>query len=286
MPTNDYIFKRIFGKVGNEDITKSLINSILDTKIENINLDCNPILEKDLKNDKMGILDIKAKLDNNIICNIEMQIANQKNIEKRLLYYWSKLYTSNIKSGENYNKLNKTISILIADFDIESIDKIPKCHTKWELRETEYQKVILTEVLELHIITLPKINFIIRDELKEDLLIWLKFITNPNNIGEVEMEKNELVKKAKEEYEIINKDEYEQYLAHLREKHILDTNSIYSDGVEDGIKQGIEQGIEQGTAKGKKEKAIEIAKKLLKINMSIHEISEITELTPEEIKKL
>ncbi len=272
------MFKRIFGKAGNEDITKSLINSILNTNIEQINLDCNPILEKDLKDDKIGILDIKAKLDDNIICNIEMQIANQKNIEKRLLYYWSKLYTSNIKSGEKYNKLNKTISILIADFEIESIEKIPKCHTKWQLRESNYQKVILTDVLELHIITLPKINFILRDELEKDLLIWLKFIANPNNIGEVEMQKNELVKKAKEEYEIINQDEYEQYLAHLREKHILDTNSIYSDGVEDGIKQG--------ESKGKKEKAIEIAKKMLKRDMNLEQISEITELTKEEIEKL
>ena len=92
------------------------------------------------------------------------------------------------------------------------------------------------------------------------------------------MQKNELVKKAKEEYEIINQDEYEQYLAHLREKHILDTNSIYSDGVEDGIKQG--------ESKGKKEKAIEIAKKMLKRDMNLEQISEITELTKEEIEKL
>ena len=28
-PTNDYVFKRIFGHVGNEKITKGLINSIL-----------------------------------------------------------------------------------------------------------------------------------------------------------------------------------------------------------------------------------------------------------------
>lgn len=199
-----------------------------------------------------------------------MQIANQKNIEKRLLYYWSKLYTSNIKSGEKYNKLNKTISILIANFEIESIEKIPQCHTKWQLRESNYQKIILTDVLELHIITLPKINFILKNELDEDLLIWLKFIANPNNIGEVEMQKNEIVKKAKKEYEIINQDEYEQYLAHLREKHILDTNSIYTDGIE----------------QGEKSKAIEIAKELLKDGMNIDKISKITKLTREEIENI
>lgn len=85
LPTNDYAFKRIFGKLGNERITQNLLNSILDEKIENVELDCNTILEKDIYDDKIGILDIKAKLNNKFLCNIEMQIANRKNIEKRLL---------------------------------------------------------------------------------------------------------------------------------------------------------------------------------------------------------
>ena len=33
VPTNDYVFKRIFGKPGNEEITKSFLNSILDTEV-------------------------------------------------------------------------------------------------------------------------------------------------------------------------------------------------------------------------------------------------------------
>jgi len=43
-PKIDYVFKRIFGYAGNENITKSLLNSILNTKIKNLSLDCNPIL--------------------------------------------------------------------------------------------------------------------------------------------------------------------------------------------------------------------------------------------------
>ena len=79
-PKNDYTFKRIFGRVGNEKITKSFLEAITKEKITNITLECNPITEKDLFDDKVGILDIKAKLDNNINCNIEMQFVDQKNI--------------------------------------------------------------------------------------------------------------------------------------------------------------------------------------------------------------
>ena len=46
-PTNDYVFKRIFGYVGNEDITKALLMSILENiNIKNITLDCKEILEQ------------------------------------------------------------------------------------------------------------------------------------------------------------------------------------------------------------------------------------------------
>ena len=73
-------------------------------------MDCNPITEKDLFDDKVGILDIKAKLNNNIMCNIEMQIIDRKDIEKRILFYWSKLYASTVKAGDNYSDLQKCIT--------------------------------------------------------------------------------------------------------------------------------------------------------------------------------
>ena len=77
-PKNDYVFKRIFGHIGNEDITASLISSIVGKQITNVKLDNNTILERDVLDDKVGILDIRAKIDSNINCNIEMQLINQK----------------------------------------------------------------------------------------------------------------------------------------------------------------------------------------------------------------
>ena len=70
-PKNDYVFKRIFGHSGNEEITKNLLQSIIPDKIDKIELDSNPITEKDLLDDKVGILYIKAKLnDGNFNCDI------------------------------------------------------------------------------------------------------------------------------------------------------------------------------------------------------------------------
>ncbi len=128
--TNDYVFKRNFGYKGNEEITKVLLEDIIRTNIENVNLDSTPITEKDILDEKLGIMDIKAMLDNTMVCNIEIQIVKQKDIVKRLLFYWSKMYAHEINSGEQYSIAKKTISILIADFELEELRQIKKYITR------------------------------------------------------------------------------------------------------------------------------------------------------------
>ena len=272
VPTNDYVFKRIFGHVGNEIITKGLLNAILDTKVKKVDLNKNTITERDLYDDKIGILDVKATFNDDVSCDIEMQITSQPYLEKRILFYWSKMYIENIHSGEKYSNLKKCIVILIADFELDNLKSITKGHTEWKIKEKEFSKIILTNVLELHILELPKIER--QMQAGNELLTWTRFLKNPKEVGELDMENNEALKKAKKEYEEISQDEHEKYLADLRMKHILDTNSIE------------EYGYEKGKKEGKKEEKIEIAKEMLKENESIEKIIKYTGLTKEEIKKL
>ena len=67
--TNDYIFKKICTKKGNESILKDLLNSILEIKIKEIEVMADTNLEKEIETNKLGILDIKAVLDNETIIN-------------------------------------------------------------------------------------------------------------------------------------------------------------------------------------------------------------------------
>lgn len=284
-PKNDYVFKRIFGHVGNEDITKGLLTAIIKEKIEDITLDCNPITEKDLFDDKIGILDIKAKLNNNINCNIELQIVDKKNIEKRILFYWSKMYVSSIKEGLDYEKLEKGIVILLTDYNIKPLKKIKKYLTKWNIREEENPKIILTDALEIYIIELEKV----KDNIEGNnmLNLWLQFIKNPKAVSDME---NKEIKQAREELEKISQDKRERYLTELREKYIMDQKAIedagYDKGLEVRIQQGIQKGIQQGIQKGAKDEKNEIAKKLKEQNIDINIIINVTGLTKEEIEKI
>ena len=266
---NDYTFKRVFGYTGNEEITKGLLNAILKEKITDVSLDCNTILEKDLYDDKLGILDIRAKVNNTVDINIEMQLVDEKNIEKRIVFYLSKMYTQNLKKSHNYSELNKCISILFIDFELEKLKEIPKYLTKWNIREETYGKIILTDVLELYIIDLSKIE---KYSESTSLDTWVKFISNSEDLN---MENaDESIKKAKEVLDEISEDEHEQYLAHLREKYIFE-------------RQGIEEaGFDKGLAKGKAEGIEAVAKKMKEDNIDIKAIMKYTGLTKEEIEKL
>ena len=115
-PKIDVVFQILFGEVGDENITSDLLSTILDEKIESVQLNENIVLRREFPSDKMGIVDVLAKINGEEYCNIEMQLTNKENIIKRLLYYWSKQYIKGIKTGYEYEELKRMIVILIADF--------------------------------------------------------------------------------------------------------------------------------------------------------------------------
>lgn len=282
----DYVFKRVFGYKGNEQITKNFLSCILGQKVSDIELEKNPILEKDLIDDKVGILDIKAEINKNTNVDIEMQIIDKKNSAKRILFYCAKLFIRSLKSGKNYNSLKKTISILIADYELDELKEVRKYLTKWNIREEDYSKIILTDAMEIYIIEIGKFKKYQGTKRYKELDSWIKFIENPEVI---DMSNKEIVM-AKKVLDEISQDEHERYLAEMREKYILDQNATeaagYDKGLKEGHKKGIEEGIKEGHEKGVEEGKKEIAKKMLEEKLDIELIEKVTNISKEELKKM
>ena len=92
LPTNDVIFKCLLGNPGNERITKAFLQEILKEKIEKIELNVNPILRRETIEDKMGVLDVVAKINNKQNVDIEMQMISNEKLPERILYYWARLF--------------------------------------------------------------------------------------------------------------------------------------------------------------------------------------------------
>ena len=152
-------------------------------------------------------------------------------------------------------------------------DYIPKIKTKWNIREENYSKVILTDDLEFYIINLKKLK---ENDIEIDnssLIPWLKFLMDPNSLEEKDMIENKYLKEAEEKYKGILSDYDIRGIAWRMEAAELDKNSR-----EEREREKFEKAI--------KEKQIEIAKELLKLKLPIEQIIQATKLTKEEIEKL
>ena len=272
-PKLDVVFQILFGEVGSEKITKDFLSSILKEKIEEVSLNENIVLRREYPKDKMGVVDVLAKVNGKEYCHIEIQLKEVAHLEERLLYYWAKQYTRSIKSGKEYESLKRTISILITDFEVKGLENIGM-HSKWKIIEENSRKQVLTEHLEIHIIEIPKMY---KEEKKQNkkLIQWLNFLENPES-KEVEeyMRENVNVKEAKEKLEGLSEDERVQRLAELREKAILDEKEAKYTGYMEGLEEG------------KKDGRREIAKKLKEEGLAIELIMKATELKKEEIEIL
>ena len=69
---NDAVFKILFGKKGNEEYLKDFLSSLLKMDIKEIEVEHDVTLSKKIKEDKYGVLDLKAKLNNNIDVDIKI----------------------------------------------------------------------------------------------------------------------------------------------------------------------------------------------------------------------
>ena len=234
-PKIDAVFQILFSKT-NPEVIKGLLSAILNIPISNItnntiDLDLNKILDRSFPDDKIGVLDVRAQVNNEIEINLEMQMVYRDMLIERILWYWAKLYSSQLKSGDDYSELKKTLEVLIVNDNIPSFKDILKPYTKWEIREHEILSEILTDNFEIVIIELPKVEQAYLKNKDNLLLQWMMFLINPESLEVSEiMQENEEIKIATKELEEISESAANQRIAELREKARRDDAALLSTG--------------------------------------------------------
>jgi len=246
-PRVDFAFKKLFGTEENSDILISLINSIVspEDRVARIELR-NPYNEKNFGNDKLSVLDIKAQDERGRWFNIEMQITDQEYYDRRAMYYWSRLYVSQLQEGINYDKLNKTIGINLLNFNcLENKD----FHNTFRALNIKNYEEFLGH-FEIHFIELEKCT----GELSNVLSVlerWIFFLKHAHEVSRSkippELAEIDSISRAINILDTMSLSEterevYESHLKWLRDEEMA-LQTAHNKGVQEGIEKGRAEGL-------------------------------------------
>jgi len=284
----DIAFKKIFGVEENKDLLLSLINAVVGPEDQVADLVLlNPYNPQNLPDPKLSILDIKARGHDGKRFNIEIQISDEADYDKRALYDWAKLYTEQLKKGEDDASLSKAIGIHILNFT--SIVGVEAYHNVFHIREKNSGTVYF-EDLELHTLELKKFSENTEEDLgeilakvKSSLDIWMAFLTRHDLLNKNALSgtlDSPTLKKALGVLEVMNFDDTEEEIdeGHLKWLRV-EANTL---GKYEG--QGFERGKAEGKAEGLAEGKAEIARTLLAEGFAVAKVSQLTGLSVSEIQ--
>ncbi|MDR0701338.1 MAG: Rpn family recombination-promoting nuclease/putative transposase [Azoarcus sp.] len=117
-PKSDEVFKMLFGDEQDTEILIAFLKAVLPLPgddYDEITI-MNPFLPGEVLGDKIGILDLRVKTKTGKQIDVEIQVANHIAFKARILYYLTRLFTSQIAEGEDYSALKSTIGVVITDF--------------------------------------------------------------------------------------------------------------------------------------------------------------------------
>jgi predicted transposase/invertase (TIGR01784 family) len=227
-----------------------------------------------------------------------MQISDEGNLERRILHYWGRGYTEEIKEGDDYATLPRMINIVVVDFDVFEWRDRTKFHSVFRVLDVD-EGVLFSDALEIHVLELPKLK---RQPMKDDwtpIECWCLYLNNMEGEAmELITAKEPMIQRAMTVEDVFVKNEEERRLYELREKSRLRLgNALYTaeqrgrqegmqEGLQKGRQKGLQEGMQKGIQKGQQEERHAIVRSMLARDMPLSLVSEISGLSVEEIGAL
>jgi predicted transposase/invertase (TIGR01784 family) len=181
---NDIAFRKIFGNENRTETLISFLNAVLGfegkDRIVSVTI-VNPYQLPKLKGGKVSILDVRATDQKKQQFIVEMQVAEQDGFGKRVLYYLTKSYNSQIRRADQYRKLKPAFFIGI----LSNFSQTQNEHyiSRSRIQDIDTGEVTISDV-EFNFIELQKFHKTI-DELENLTDKWIYFIKNAENLDVV-----------------------------------------------------------------------------------------------------
>ncbi len=268
----DFGFKRIFGTKPNKDLLVDFLNSLFNGEqvVKDVTF-LNSEHVGDVHTDRKAIFDVYCENEHGEKFIVEMQNAYQTYFKDRSLYYATFPIREQAQKGEGWNyKLKHVYVVALLNYDMSdpafSDDTIN--HDIGLLDKQTHR--VFNDKLTFKYVEISKFNKRI-EELKTNYDKWLFVLQNLSRLDrQPEYLQTAVFNRLFAEAEIAKFTR-----AELREYE--DSLKAYRD---------IKNSLDSAKQEGKKDKAIEIAKNLLEMGMSIDNIMKATGLSQEEIAKL
>ncbi len=278
-PSDDRVFKLILTAPEAKPVLTDLISAIIQRPVVNVVVRNNEIPPGDTE-EKAERFDVNCQTDDGSQVDIEMQASRiqeetdgrYQNLKGKSIYYLCDLHSSQPSKGiQRYDRLARTYQVTFCSYTVfpqreEYLNSFSMRHD----RDNE----LLSDAIHIVYVELSKLQEIMKKSVTDmtDLEKWAIFFryasepTCRETVNEVIASK-EVLQMAGDLLMSISQDERERAVFRSRRMYQTDMQSNYATVLD----------------RGRKERSIEIARRLLKRDRPIDEIMEDTGLTREEI---
>ncbi len=233
-------------------------------------------LPREHADDKLGIMDVRVRMMDKTQINMEMQVKGYGFWDERAMFYLCKMFSDQLKAGESYEKLQKSIHVSILDFIHFPKDK--RFSRRIGLCDRDTGK-LYSDKLEIQVLELKKLPKEIKTG--EDIVSWMHFFNGKSKEDFRRMANGSIY--LDEAYATLKKlsaDEYKRLEYEIREKELRDRNWILNDAKRAGEKRGEKRGRKSG---------IELAKKVFKLHAhgkAEQDIASECNITVDEVRQI
>ncbi|MGL4593956.1 MAG: Rpn family recombination-promoting nuclease/putative transposase, partial [Thermoguttaceae bacterium] len=230
----------LFGTPGNESILLDFINAVLESDgqppVKAVEAK-NPFNPATFVTDKYTILDIKATDELGGLFTVEFQTSERVTFADRITYYGCRTFGGQMLLGSPYSSLRSVVAIAVTTF--EMFDALSSIHNSFRLTAKADPRVILTDLLQMHILEVTATKIDRAGKLPSALRVWVEFFYHSHLKSEAEMsailQDHPVVEQAYEKYRQFNRDERLRSLDEAHQRFLHDLATDIEEAHEKGI---------------------------------------------------
>jgi predicted transposase/invertase (TIGR01784 family) len=282
-PTNDVVFKLLFSKSDNSELLISFLTAVLQPKSPILSATIlNPELTKGASNDKSIVLDVAVQLSDKSKVDVEMQVANRKNLRKRIPYYLARLHQNQLEIGDDYVNITPSACIVVLAYNETDEENF---HTIYELRE-QSSNTLFSDDLRIHLIELLKVSKYLQDhpvKKNQDVIYWTRFFNSKSNeeLETLAMERP-IFEKANQALQFISNDPSAKQMIEDRAKAVANFSTAIDASREEGKQEGRQEGRQEGAEKTRHEIVVNMHAE----GMNPHQIAKLLKIDVHLIEKI